>query len=169
MTELTKKQMATLLTVCAKFDGRTLDDGTFDAWHSLLADLPYEDVEDAIRTHYRTDRRWIMPADIVAHHEMLAAARQTEAARQSPPGCWGCDAAYVLSAAPGSRYALPAGEHAQGCRAMKGVLVFDDRDRTWGVMPVDPAVFDLAAWEERDRLPAPRRPVTGYLELEPGE
>jgi hypothetical protein len=85
MTELTKPQMAKLLAVCARYDGRVLDEQTFDAWHDLLADICYEDVHDAIVAHYRTDRRWIMPADIVAYHEQRVAARLRAMAIPEPP------------------------------------------------------------------------------------
>lgn len=154
MTELTKTQMATLLTVCAKFDGRTLDDETFDAWHMLLSDLPYEDVEDAIRVHYRADRRWIMPADIVAHHQQLEAARAVEKVRQSPPTC-PCGLVYRLSELPGSLFALPVGGHAEGCAEgwLVGVAHFDPEMAVWNILTVNPATFDEVAY------------VTGYAEL----
>lgn len=184
MTELTRRQMAALLGVCSRFDGRTLDEATFEAWHLLLADLPYEDMEDAIKVHYRTDRRWIMPADIVAHHEQLQAGRAIEACRLSPPACWGCTQSYVLSDRPGSRYALPAGPHDDGCLAIQGVLVFDPDDAArqmtgydaqphpgWAVMTVDPATFNEAALEAARQASAPNwltRDTEARRALEPG-
>jgi hypothetical protein len=150
---ITKKQIANMLTVCSHFDGRTLEPETFDAWHLLLGDLPYEDVEDAVRVHYRTSVKWIMPGHIVAHHEKLAAARKIEEARQNPPPCKafggrGCDVTYVLSDRPGSRYALPSGPHAAGCPGMQGIVIFDSVKATWTINPfLDPATFDEAALE----------------------
>src|SRR6185437_16456220 len=117
MTEQTSRaQMAKALTVCSKFDGRVLDPETFEAWWLLLNDLPYEDIVAAIKDHYRTDRRWIRPADIVAYHEKLAGARAVEQAFRNPPACWSCGVAYELSAVPGSSFARPAGPHGDGCR-----------------------------------------------------
>jgi hypothetical protein len=165
MTEITKTLMAKLLAVCARFDGRVLDGATFESWFELLADIPYEDIDDAIRTHYRTSEKWIMPAHIVAHHEKLEAARQVEAARQSPPGCWGCPQVYKLSDRAGSKFALPAGPHDPSCRAMQGVLVFDGAS-DWNVMQVDPAVFDEELWEQTHRAVTARRQA--YLELNGG-
>jgi hypothetical protein len=145
---ITKKQIADMLTVCSHFDGRTLEPETFDAWYLLLGDLPYEDVENAVRTHYRTDRRWIMPADIVAHHEKLDAARAVEHARLHPPACPGCGVTYTTSALPGSRWARPDAPHGAECRVLHGMLSFDDRRLAWGVNPsLDPATFDEAAYE----------------------
>jgi hypothetical protein len=140
---ITREQMADLLTICSGFDNRPLAPETFEAWYRLLADLPYSDVADAVDVWYRTDRRRIMPADIVAHHERLQEARDVEEVRQHPPVCWGCGIVYALSGLEGSPYALPATGHEPGCKAMKGVLVFDDRaPGTWGIRPVNPAEFD---------------------------
>jgi hypothetical protein len=165
VTELTKTQMARLLGVCARFDGRTLDGATFESWYLLLRDIPAEDIEDAIGVHYRTSEKWIMPAHIVAHHEKLEAARQVERARLSPPGCWGCDQVYVTSDRPGSKFALPAGPHDPSCRARQGVLVFDGDG--WGVMNLDPDTFDEALWVQTHREVAARRKA--YLELQEGD
>jgi hypothetical protein len=165
VTALTKAQMVRLLGVCARFDGRTLDSATFESWYQLLADIPYEDIEDAIAVHYRASVKWIMPAHIVAHHEQLAAGRRVEAARQSPPGCWGCDQTYRLSARPGSPFALPDGPHDQSCRALQGVLVFDG-DGGWSVMAVDPDSFDEVLWEQHRQAVAGKR--AAWLELEGG-
>jgi hypothetical protein len=155
--QITKKQMTYLLGVAAQFDGRPLEPETFEAWHQLLGDLPYADVADAFRTHYRRpavpgEKRWtgITPQDVMAHVMQLEAARQLEQARQSPPACWGgggCEVRYVLSGREGSRWALPDGEHAAGCKAYKGVLKFNRERGTWGVMTIDPADFDEAAFE----------------------
>lgn len=164
MSELTKTGMARLLGVVARYDGRTLDPATFEAWYQLLADLPAEDVEDAIAVHYRTSEKWIMPAHIVAHHEQLEAARQVEARRLAGLQCWGCSQMYVTSQRPGSKFALPAGPHDEACRAMQGVLVFDGDG--WGVMQIDPATFDEALWEQTARAVAQRR--QSYLELTEG-
>ena len=82
--QISRRQIAEQITRCSQYDGRTLTPETFEEWYKLLGDLPYEDVEDAITVHYRTDRRWIMPANIVAHHEKLAAGRAIEAMRLSP-------------------------------------------------------------------------------------
>jgi hypothetical protein len=156
--------MSDLLTLDAHITGRSPDEATAVAWLLILADIPAEDAADAIRAHYQNARRWIMPADIVAHHQQLEAARQVEQARQSPPACWGCDQVYVTSDRPGSKFALPAGPHDPACRAMQGVLVFDGDG--WGVMNLDPATFDEALFEQTHREVAARRKA--YLELQEG-
>ena len=152
---MTLDDISDLLAICAQFDGRTVNDETPAAWLMLLEDIPPEDAADAVRTHYRTDRRWIMPADIVAHHETLARARAVEEVRQRPPAC-SCGVQFVLSSRPGSVWALPAGPHAEGCRwGGDGVLVFNREWATWGLMTIDPATFDEVRWEaERDALAA---------------
>jgi hypothetical protein len=157
--------MSDILTLDAHITGRSPDEETAVAWLLILADIPAEDAADAIRAHYQADRRWIMPADIVAHHEKLEADRVVERARQAPPQCWGCPQAYVLSARPGSKFALPAGPHDPGCRAMQGVLMFD-ADGGWGVMQLDPGAFDEELWEQTHLAVATRRQA--YLELHTG-
>jgi hypothetical protein len=147
---ITRRQIADQLRRCARMDGRVLDPQTFEDWYDLLGDLPFEDVRAAITAHYRTSEKWIMPAHIVAYHEQQAAARLLEQARLNPPACWGgggCEVRYVLSSRPGSRWALPDREHAEGCRAYKGVLKFNPERGTWPVMTIDPALFDEDAFE----------------------
>jgi len=157
---MTLDDITDLLGLCAQYDGRELGDDTAAAWLLLLEDIPAADAASAIREHYRTDRRWIMPADIVAHHETLELARLVEKARQDPPPCWGrdCGTRYVLSERPGSLFAYPHGPHDPECTAMQGVLMFnpDEDNPRWSVMPVDPAAFDEVAWEANAKQVAAR-------------
>jgi hypothetical protein len=147
---VTRQQVARQLNRCARYDGRTLDAQTFEDWYDLLKAFPGGDVEDAVTAHYSTDRRWIMPLDIIEHCQALAAARAVEAVRQNPPPCWGegCTVRYRLSDRPGSIYALPVGQHAETCSPMlNGVLTFDERQPAWSITTMDPATFDEAALE----------------------
>lgn len=147
--QITRRQLADQLLRCARYDGRTLDPQTFEDWFTLLGHLPADDVEAAVTEHYQESEKWIMPANIVSFCKQRTAARAIEAVRQAPPVCWGpgCDVRYVLSARDGSTFAFPDDKHAPDCRAMQGVLVFDPRGPSWGVMPVDPGEFDEVEWE----------------------
>ena len=60
--QITRRQIADQLRRCARLDGRVLDPQTFEDWYDLLGDLPFEDVRDAIREHYPSSEKWIMPA-----------------------------------------------------------------------------------------------------------
>ena len=57
---MTLDDITDLLGLCAQFDGRQMGKDTPAAWLLLLEDIPAEDAAEAVRTHYRTDRRWIM-------------------------------------------------------------------------------------------------------------
>jgi hypothetical protein len=168
---MTLDDISDLLALCANYDGRQVTENTAPAWLLLLEDIPAGDGASAVREHYRTSTKWIMPADIVAHHEKLVAGRVVEQARMSPPKCWGrgCDVQYVTSQVPGSHWAYPDKPHAAGCNAMQGLLEFTPEGRsrlngagevvhdgppTWSVMPEDdPAGFDeLAYAAEQQRM-----------------
>lgn len=61
---MTPAQVGELLTVIAEFDGRQVTRETVMAWHSLLADVDANAAVKAVREHYSTQSRRIMPADI---------------------------------------------------------------------------------------------------------
>ena len=158
---VTRAEMARVLALCARFDGRIVDDLTVEAWRNLLKVVPLEDLMSAVETHYLNNRSWLMPADIFSHHQQMEAARQIEAARSSPPACRGCGVAYVLHPEDTTRmWALPAGPHDQGCRAMQGVLRFDGEEGYWAISPVDPGTFVLPP------PPPPLRPGRNPLRID---
>lgn len=161
-------EVSELLGVCAEVDGRILTSDTAPAWLLLLEDIPAEDAANAVRQHYRTDTRRIMPADIVTHHHLLEAPRALQETFRQGLQCWGCTVRYAPSGLEGSVYALPRGEHDQGCRAMQGILVFDDRaGGRWGVMPIDAATFDEAGYVDHDRQL--KAAANRWRALNPGE
>ena len=53
-----------LLTLMASYDRRTVGKSDVAAWGLAVGDLPFADSRDAVITHYRESREWIMPADV---------------------------------------------------------------------------------------------------------
>jgi hypothetical protein len=61
---MTKTETAALLTLVAAFDRRTIGEADVEAWHLIVADLEPNDCMEAVRSHYMTETRWLMPADV---------------------------------------------------------------------------------------------------------
>jgi hypothetical protein len=62
-----RSEAARLLTFAAAFDNRKIDeedDAAARAWADVLDGLTFEACFEAIRTHYRTETAFIMPAHI---------------------------------------------------------------------------------------------------------
>lgn len=59
-------ETATLLTMCAAYDRRTIGEADVHAWQAVLPDIRFEDARKAVIDHYRDHRDWIMPADVRA-------------------------------------------------------------------------------------------------------
>ena len=131
---MTPSQTAELLAFCAAFDRRTLGKADVLAWHTVLEDLEFTEARDAVTQHYRTETRWIMPADIRAtvraiHRDRLE--RHTEA--HPPLGDTG-DATYQAAllaerravgaghTAPHAIPALPAGTSQQPTGRARAIL-----------------------------------------------
>jgi hypothetical protein len=71
-----KHETTQLLSIASQFDGRQVDALTVEAWHGVIGDLEYERALQALYAHYRKEKRWIMPAQIVgAVHSMLTHER----------------------------------------------------------------------------------------------
>lgn len=77
---MTKTETAQLLTLVAAFDRRTLGEADVEAWHLIVADLEPNDCMEAVRGHYMTETRWLMPADV--RTRALAAQRRREGQRR---------------------------------------------------------------------------------------
>jgi hypothetical protein len=77
---MTKADIARLLTLIAAFDRRTIGETDVEAWHLILADLEPNDCMEAVRAHYMTESRWLMPADVRAF--AVNAARHREGHRR---------------------------------------------------------------------------------------
>ena len=78
---MTKTETAQLLTLIAAFDRRTIGETDVEAWHLIVADLEPEDCMQAVREHYTTETRWLMPADVRSRAE--ATARRREGQRRN--------------------------------------------------------------------------------------
>lgn len=63
---MTRKEAATLLTLIAAYDRRTLGESDVYAWADALDDIRYVDAVDVVKAHYRNSREWLMPADVRA-------------------------------------------------------------------------------------------------------
>jgi hypothetical protein len=57
-------ETATLLTMCAAYDRRTIGEADVRAWQAVLDDVAFADARDAVVEHYKRTRDWIMPADV---------------------------------------------------------------------------------------------------------
>lgn len=91
---MTKTETAALLTLIAAFDRRTIGEADVEAWHLIVADLEPTDCMAAVRAHYMTETRWLMPADVRAFAEAASrrreglrriAEREAEIAAENPP------------------------------------------------------------------------------------
>lgn len=72
---MNKTETSQLLTLAALVDNRAITPEMVVMWHGLLDDISYEDAAEALKEHYRTSTRWLMPA----HLRDLVAAAQAEA------------------------------------------------------------------------------------------
>jgi hypothetical protein len=79
---MTKTETAQLLTLIAAFDRRTIGETDVEAWHLIVADLEPADCMEAVRAHYMTEVRWLMPAD-VRTFAVTAARRRVGAGKQA--------------------------------------------------------------------------------------
>ena len=78
---MTKTEIAQLLTLAASYDNRKLGPEHVEAWALLLADLDYEDAVEALKNHYRTSDKWMMPAHVVQGVKALEADRERRRSR----------------------------------------------------------------------------------------
>jgi hypothetical protein len=61
---MTPGDTARVLSKCAAFDNRSIDDPDVAAWHEVLANLELQDALAAVTAHYREQTQRAMPADI---------------------------------------------------------------------------------------------------------
>lgn len=64
------------------YDNRPSSELTDAAWAEALDDVTLTDALDAVRQHYRTETRWIMPADV---RRLATAARKARIAAAGRP------------------------------------------------------------------------------------
>jgi hypothetical protein len=61
---MTSNEVIDLLTLMASYDRRTVGKADVTAWSLAVGDLSFADSQQAVVTHYRETREWIMPSDI---------------------------------------------------------------------------------------------------------
>jgi hypothetical protein len=64
MSMVTAPEAAALLALASSFDNRTQNSAATRAWAEALSDVDFQDAQTAIVEHYKTESRWIMPADV---------------------------------------------------------------------------------------------------------
>lgn len=74
-----------LLTVAASFDRRTITDEDATAWAAALPEVDFAQARDAVVGHYRDERSWVMPADILRRVRIVRRDNITGADYVSPP------------------------------------------------------------------------------------
>ncbi|MGW3427996.1 hypothetical protein ACWDHW_08565 [Streptomyces melanosporofaciens] len=62
---MTLAETADLLSIAAGVDQRTIGEADVRAWQMVLDDIPFANAATALRAHYRSTNRRIMPGDIV--------------------------------------------------------------------------------------------------------
>lgn len=111
---MTPAETAELLGLCAAFDRRTIGKTDVLAWQTILADINADAARQAVTTHYATETRWIMPADIRQH---VLQQRAATAADYQGPGL----SADIPDADPDNIPAYLAAIKAQRHRAADGL------------------------------------------------
>jgi hypothetical protein len=105
---MTPAEMARLLGFASTFDGRKVTDETVQAWLLVVGDIGMDVAVEAVRTHYKTQTRWVMPADIVAHDRAVRAARADAAASAAIRAGHTDTSALWRAVFRGQPFALPA-------------------------------------------------------------
>ncbi|WP_052961592.1 MULTISPECIES: hypothetical protein [unclassified Leucobacter] len=71
-----KSEVAGLLAAASAYDHRRVAEAHVEAWHGLLADVAKDDAFEAMRRHFASSDRYLMPVHII---EGAAAIRQERA------------------------------------------------------------------------------------------
>ena len=69
-------QATALLVLASTYDNRKVTREQASAWHEALGGVRFDDARQAVVDHYRNDRRWLMPADVMGGVRKIVAARQ---------------------------------------------------------------------------------------------
>jgi hypothetical protein len=72
-------ETALMLAQIQAYDQRTVGESDVIAWHSLLADAPFEDCQEAVRQHYAEHTDRIMPAHVRRLVRGMASQREMTA------------------------------------------------------------------------------------------
>lgn len=57
-------EAARLLSACAMYDYRTIEEADGLAWHHVIGDLDFDDAMEAVRRHYQASTDRMMPAHV---------------------------------------------------------------------------------------------------------
>ena len=76
---MNQAEASQLLTIAATLDNRAVTAEAVQVWAGLLDDIDYSEAVDALKVHYRTSAKWMMPANV---RDLVIAARREK--RQAP-------------------------------------------------------------------------------------
>jgi hypothetical protein len=62
---MNKIEVAKLLARASAVDGRRVTEETVAAWWELLADVEYDAAVEALKSHYMTSEKYLMPAHVL--------------------------------------------------------------------------------------------------------
>lgn len=62
---MNRTEAASLLTLAAAYDQRTIGEADALAWFEILGDLRVQDAQQAIKEHYKREARRVMPVDVI--------------------------------------------------------------------------------------------------------
>ena len=146
---MTPAEAAAALTLAAAFDNRTPTEAAAHAWAEALPDVPLADAREVIVAHYRSESRWVMPADVLTGTRRLRAARWASHGEliPPPPDALRDDVAGQIEWTRAYRAAVGDGHPDPAATACAATGATPDPPAIAGA-PVDPA---------RVRIPAPPR------------
>lgn len=72
---MNRSEVAILLGVAAAYDQRTVGEADVVAWHELLGDQSAADAVQAVKNHYATETRRVMPVDVISGVKRIRADR----------------------------------------------------------------------------------------------
>lgn len=61
---MNKTETSKILTLASMVDNRALSPELVSVWQALLDDITYEEAATALKEHYRTSEKWLMPATL---------------------------------------------------------------------------------------------------------
>lgn len=82
---MTLTEVAALLTLCSRYDLRTVGEEDVRAWHDILYDLPSTDAILAVRRWYAEHHDRIMPGDVRQLVRQLRRERHHQIPDTEPP------------------------------------------------------------------------------------
>lgn len=71
-------EVARLLSACAMYDYRTIEEADGLAWHHVVGDLDFDDAMEAVRKHYQQSTDRMMPAHVRQGVKAIKAERDRQ-------------------------------------------------------------------------------------------